>query len=135
LRHNLERTKIIVIVRNHRGVEHQICPRNLGRRVFEHCQPFPDHFPLNEAETSNIPARVRGARNNALTHRIVHHKYNRNGACRLPQRAHYRYATRDDYIWRQSYQFRRVLPDAVRITTGESIVDPNISPLHPSQVA
>jgi hypothetical protein len=136
LRHSLERTKINVIVRSCRPVKHQVGPRNLGRNVFEHCKPFPDQIWLDKAETSNIPARVRGARNKALAHRIVHHrKYNGNGACRPPQRAQYRRAVPNDYIRRQAHQFRRKLTGAVKITASKSVVDPDILPLHPSPVA
>src|SRR5262249_2742679 len=100
-RHGLERTQVEIILGGHVWVEHECGARNAGGRLLEHLQPFPHHLEIDEREASDVPARMRQARNEALLDGIVDRRHNDgNGACRLPYRPEEWRCLRNDYLTR-----------------------------------
>ena len=66
-------------------VENEFGARNARGSLLEQIQPLPDHLEINEHEPSDVSARMRQARNQALLDGIVDRRHNdRNGAGRLP---------------------------------------------------
>jgi hypothetical protein len=59
---------------------------------------------IDEREASDVPARMRQARNEALLDGIVDRRYyNGNGACCLPQRPDDCRRVADKYVWRERH--------------------------------
>jgi len=59
---------------------------------------------IDEHEASDVPARMRQARNQALLDGIVDRRHNdRNGAGRLPQRSDDGRRVADDYVRRERH--------------------------------
>src|SRR5262245_23771297 len=87
-------------------IEHEYGVRNIGGGLFEHLQPLSHHLEIDERETSDVPARMGQARNEALLDRIIHRRHNdRTGACRLPQRPDGWRRLADEYVRRERHEF------------------------------
>src|SRR5215467_13016902 len=87
-------------------VEHEYGARNAGGGLIEHLQPFPNHCEFNKGEASDVPARMRQARNEALLDGIEDRRHNDgNGACRLPQCPDDWRPCADEYVWREPHEF------------------------------
>ena len=85
-------------------VEHEYGARNAGGGLFEHLQPLPHHLEIDEREASDVPARMRQARNEALLDGIVdRHDNDGNGACRLPQRPDDWRRVADNHVGRERH--------------------------------
>src|SRR5262249_25193686 len=97
-------------------VEHEYGARNAGGRLFEYLQPLPTHLKTDEGEASNVPARMRQPRNEALIDGIVdrRHDYG-NGTGGLPHRPNDWRGIGDDYVGRERHQFCRVSPYAADV--------------------
>jgi hypothetical protein len=85
-------------------VEHEYGASNAGGSLFEHLQPLPDHLEIDEHEASDVPARMRQARDQALLDGIVDRRHNdRDGACRLPQGLDDWGRLADEYVRRECH--------------------------------
>src|ERR1700752_2032746 len=79
---------------------------------------------------------MRKIRNEALTDWIIHqHEYDWNGARRWLQRSHDPSRICHNDVWRKLDQFRHILLNRLRVGPDKSIVDLNIAPFDPSQIA
>jgi hypothetical protein len=59
---------------------------------------------IDEHEATDVPARMRQARNEALLDGIVDRRHNDgNGACRLPQCPDDLRRLADEYVWRERH--------------------------------
>ena len=61
---------------------------------------------IDEHEASDVPARMRQARDQALLDGIKDRRHNdRNGACRLPQCPDDWRPSANEYVWRERHEF------------------------------
>ena len=85
-------------------IEHEYGARNAGGRLFEHLEPLPHHLEIDEGETSNVPARMRQTRNEALIDGIVDRRHNDgNGTGGLSHRPSDWRGIGDDYVGRERH--------------------------------
>src|SRR6516165_7492764 len=114
-------------------VEHEYGASNAGGGLFEHLQPLPDHLEIDQHEASDVPARMRQARNQALLDGIVDRRHNDwNGAGRLPYRLDDWRRVADDYVWRERHEFCCLNPYAAGISGSKAGFDFDIAALCPS---
>src|SRR5262249_22568887 len=87
-------------------VEHEYGASNAGGGLFEHLQPLPHDLEIDEREASDVPARMRQARDQALLDGIVDPRHNDgNGTGRLAERPdHWRWLA-NEYAWRERHAF------------------------------
>src|SRR6516162_9731995 len=115
-------------------VEHKYGASHAGGGLFEHLQPLPHHLEIDERETSDVPARMRQARHEALLDGIVDRHHNdRNGAGRLPQGPDYWRRMADDYVRRERHEFCCVSPYAAGVSPTKACLDLDVAAVCPSQ--
>src|SRR4029453_17429328 len=116
-------------------VEHECGASNARCGLFEHLQPLPHHLEIDECEASDVPARMRQARNEALIDGIVDPQHNdRNGAGRLPQRPEDCRRLADDYVGRERHEFCYVSPYAVGVCPTKACLDLDVTAVCPAQL-
>src|SRR5262249_33015632 len=105
-------------------VEHEFGARNAGGHLFEHLQPLPHHLEIDEHEASDVPARMRQARNEALLDGIVDRRHHdRNEACRLPQCPDNWRRLANEYVWHKRHEFCCVGPYAADVGSTKACFD------------
>src|SRR5262245_3226607 len=105
-------------------VKHEFDARNAWGDFFEHVQPLPHHLEIDEHEASDVPARMRQARNEALLDGIVNPYHNDgNGTGRLPQRLGAWRCLADEYVGRERHEFCCVSSYAVGVGPTKTCLD------------
>jgi len=117
----------------HVRVEHECGARNAGGGLLEHLQPLPHHLEIDEREASDVPARMRQARNEALLDGIVdRHENDGNGTGRLPQRPGTWRPVADKYVGRERHEFCCVCPYAADVGPTKACLDLDVAAICPS---
>src|SRR5258708_13514570 len=117
----------------HVRVEHETRARKARRSFLNNPQPLPHHLEIDEREAGDVPARMRQARNEALLDGIVDRRdYDRNRACRLPQRPDDRRRLADDDVGHECHEFCCVSPYAVAIGASKAGLDLDVAAVCPS---
>src|SRR6516162_321463 len=117
----------------HVRVEHEYGARNPGH-LFEHLQPLAHHLEIDEREASDVPARMRQTRNEALLNGIIDGCHNDgNGTGGLPHRPSDWRGIGDDYVGRERHQFCCLSPYAADVAPTKACLDLDVAAVDPTQ--